>query len=325
MKLATYANGSRDGELLLVSRDLTRATRASGIATRMIDALEAWETLAPRLHALADALESGDLAGAFAFEPERCLAPLPRAPQWLDASAFLEHGRLMDRAFANTPNPDFETIPMVYQGASDDFRGPCDDIGFPDEALQIDCEGEFGVILSEVPMATPEAQALQHVRLLVQINDWSLRALAPREMRTGFGWVQAKPSSSFAPVAITPDELGPLWHEGRVHLRLHVTRGEVELGRADASQMHFPFQRLIAHCARTRRLSPGTVIGSGTVANVERAVGSSCLAEVRVVEWLQEGTPRTPFLSFGERIRMEARTAQGQTPFGAIDNRVVAG
>lgn len=323
MKFATYHDGSRDGQLWVVSRDLARAAPATGIAGSLLAALENWTSVASRLEALSARLNAGDEPFATAFDPRRCLAPLPRAPQWLDASAFLNHGRLMDKAFDNPVNPDFETIPLVYQGASDDFRGPLADVEFPDEALMIDMEGEFGVILGDVVMGTDAATALNAVRLLVQINDWSLRAVGAREMRAGFGFLQAKPSTAFAPVAVTPDELGGAWQDGRADLALHVEINGREVGRATGREMHFSFGEIIAHCARTRRLSAGTIVGSGTVSNSERAAGSSCISEIRVIEMLDEGAARTPFLSFGDRVRMEARTPDGDAPFGVIDQKVV--
>lgn len=323
MKLATYRDGSRDGQLWVVSRDLTLAVPAIGIAPTMIAALEDWDKVSPALLDLSERLNAGAEAFATPFDPARCMAPLPRAPQWLDSSAFLNHGRLMDKAFGNPPIPDFETIPLVYQGASDDLRGPCDDVEFPDDSLMIDMEGEFGIVLGEVPMGNPASDALDRVRLLVQINDWSLRALGPREMRTGFGWVQAKPSTSFAPVAITPDEIGLHWADGRIGLRLHVTINGREVGRATGGEMHFSFADIIAHCARTRRLSAGTIVGSGTVSNVDRAAGSSCISEIRVIELLDAGEQRTPFLTWGDRISMQARLPDGAIPFGTIDQRVI--
>ncbi|HBF28206.1 fumarylacetoacetate hydrolase family protein [Rhizobium sp.] len=323
MKLATYSDGSRDGQLWVVSRDLNRAVSAVGITPTMLQALETWDNVSPRLTALYDRLNAGEEAFAVPFEPQRCLAPLPRAPQWLDASAFLNHGRLIDKAFNNPINPDFETIPLVYQGASDDMRGPLADVEFVDESLSIDMEGEFGVILSNVTMGTSAESAPSHIRLLVQINDWSLRSLAPREMRAGFGWVQAKPSTAFAPVAITPDEIAPFWTDNRVKLPLHVFINDREVGRANGAEMHFSFADVIAYGARTRKLSAGTIIGSGTVSNVDRAAGSSCISEIRVIELLDEGAPKTPFLSFGDRVRMEARLPDGSTPFGIIDQRAV--
>jgi fumarylacetoacetate (FAA) hydrolase len=323
MKFATYHDGTRDGQLWIVSRDLSRAVPATGIAASLIAALEDWDSIAPRLADLSDRLNAGNEPFATAFDPRRCLAPLPRAPQWLDASAFLNHGRLMDKAFDNPVNPDFELIPLVYQGASDDFRGPLADVEFPDDALCIDMEGEFGVVLSNVPMGTSAENADAHIRLLVQINDWSLRAMGPREMRAGFGFLQAKPSTAFAPVAITPDELGDHWANGRAGLTLHVEINGREVGRAHGSEMHFSFGQLIAHCARTRRLSAGTVVGSGTVSNADRAAGSSCIAEIRVIELLDEGAARTPFLTWGDQVRMEARLSDGSAPFGVIDQQVV--
>jgi len=324
MKLATRTDGSRDGALQVVSRDLSRWTPATAIAPSLIAALESWDSVAPALQSLSDDLNTGRLAGS-AFDPAACMAPLPRAPQWLDGSTFLNHGRLMDKAFNNPELPDFTTVPLVYQGASDDFRGPHEPIPFPTEDLFIDMEGEFGIILAEVPMGTPVDRALDHVRLVVQLNDWSLRKLAPYEMKRGFGWIQAKPSCSFAPVAVTPDELGAGWHDGQVQMRLHVAINGTEIGRAHGGAMDFNFARLIAHCATTRRLSAGTVIGSGTVSNDDPAAGSSCLAEVRVLEILRHGEPRTGFLRFGDRVQMQARAPDGSTPFGATDQEVVRG
>ncbi|MDQ1199085.1 fumarylacetoacetate hydrolase family protein [Agrobacterium sp. SORGH_AS 787] len=323
MKLATYKDGSRDGQLWVVSKDLAVAAPAVGVASTMLAAIETWDAVAPRLDALYERLNAREEAFATRFEPERCMAPLPRAPQWLDASAFLKHGRLMDEAFNNPVNPDFETIPLVYQGASDDLRGPLSDVEFPDDSLSIDMEGEFGVIVSDVPMGVSAEGAIPHIRLLVQINDWSLRKLGPREMRAGFGWLQAKPSTAFAPLAITPDEIGPFWENGRVNLPLHVAINGREVGRANGAEMHFSFGDIIAHCARTRKLSAGSIIGSGTVSNANRAAGSSCISEIRVIELLDQGASVTPFLTWQDRVRMEARLPDGSSPFGVIDQRVV--
>lgn len=336
MKFATlpHPDGHLDGRLVLVSRDLQTATDASDIAPSLLHALQHWAALAPALQQRYDALNAGQVRGAFNFAQATVLAPLPRSPQWCDASAFLNHGRLMERAFNTPPIPDFDTIPVMYQGASDDFLGPQADVPLPSEADGIDFEGEFGVVLDEVPMATPPEQALDHVRLLVQINDWSLRALGPREMRSGFGFLQAKPSTSFAPVAITPDELGEHWREGRVHLPLQVQWNGQWFGHANGGEMNFGFHQLIAHAARTRRLSAGTIVGSGTVSNSARDVGSSCIAERRVIEMLDHGAARTGFMRFGDSVRMEARWPGGHAggqagqpgsgPFGVIEQRVVA-
>jgi fumarylacetoacetate (FAA) hydrolase len=323
MKFATLPNGNPDGRLLVVSTDLSRAVDASAIAPSLLCALQHWADVEAPLQALYERLNAGGAADAFAFDPTRCTAPLPRSPQWLDGSAFLNHGRLMERAFNTPPIPDFDTIPVMYQGASDDFLGPCEDVPLPTEADGIDFEGEFGVVVDAVPMgATPE-QALARVRLLVQINDWSLRALGPREMKTGFGFLQAKPSTSFAPVAVTPDELGTAWREGRIQLKLQVERNGERFGDPHGGEMNFGFGELVAHPARTRRLKAGTIVGSGTVSNVDRAAGSACIAERRVIELLDQGEAKTPFMRFGERVRMRALAPDGSAPFGVIDQHVV--
>lgn len=323
MKLASLRCERPDGRLVVVSRDLRRAVDAGHIAPTMLDALERWDAVAPGLERLYAALNGGDAQDAFDFVPSACAAPLPRSFQWCDASAFLNHGRLMERAFNTAPIPDFDTIPVMYQGASDDFLGPHDDVPLPSESLGIDFEGEFGVIVDRVAMGTQAPQALGRVRLLVQINDWSLRALGPREMASGFGFLQAKPSTSFAPVAITPDELGDGWRDGRVQLDLHVAWNEAPFGQPNGGEMNFGFGELVAHAARTRSLGPGTIVGSGTVSNADRAAGSACIAERRVIEVIDHGAPRTAFMRFGDRVRMEARTRDGGSPFGAIDQRVV--
>lgn len=323
MKLATYRDGSPDGRLMVVSRDLRRAVDAGTIAPNLLIALERWDSAAQTLQRLSDMLNADTATGSVDFEPQRCMAPLPRTFQWCDASAFLNHGRLMERAFNTPPIPDFDTVPVMYQGASDDFLGPHDDVPLPDEALGIDFEGEFGVVVGKVPMGATPAQALDAIRLVVQLNDWSLRALGPREMKSGFGFLQAKPSTSFAPVAVTPDELGDAWHDGRVHLDLDVEWNGQTFGHPNGGEMNFGFGDLVAHAARTRRLGAGTIVGSGTVSNADRAVGSACIAERRVIEIIDHGEPRTQFMHFGDRVRMCARGADGGAPFGVIDQRVV--
>ncbi len=326
MRLATLKGEGPDGRLVVVSRDARHALDAGDVAPTLLDAVERWDEVAPRLQELAAALDAGRAAGRFDFDPRRCAAPLPRAPQWCDGSAFLNHGRLMEQAFSRAPPPLVDTVPMMYQGASDDFLGPHDDVPLPSEADGIDFEGEFGVVLGPVAMATPADDALGAVRLLVQINDWSLRALGPHEMATGFGFLQAKPSTSFAPLAVTPDELGDAWRDGRVHLALHVAWNGARCGEPNGREMNFGFGELIAHAARTRRLTAGTIIGSGTVSNVARSAGSACLAERRVIEIIDEGAAQTAFLRFGDRVRMQARFADGREgPFGVIDQRVVPG
>ncbi|TMH03825.1 MAG: fumarylacetoacetate hydrolase family protein [Betaproteobacteria bacterium] len=325
MRLATLRDGSLDGCLVVVSRDLTRAVAASAIAPNLLDALQRWDAVKQRLADLSDALDTDDALGTFAFESARCSAPLPRSPQWLDGSAFLNHGRLMERAFNTPPIPHFDTVPVMYQGASDDFLGPDDDVPLPAEADGIDFEGEFGVICVPVPMgASPEA-ALDCVRLFVQINGWSQRTLGPHEMATGFGFLQAKPSTAFAPVAVTPDELGDAWSDGRVQMRLHVQWNGERFGEPHGGEMNFHFGQLVAHAARTRRLSAGTIVGSGTVSNVGRSAGSACIAERRVIEKIDLGAMRTGFMKFGDRVGMQARFDDGRDgPFGTIDQRVVA-
>jgi len=324
MKFATLKDGSLDGRLVVVSRDLREAVAAPRIAPTLLDALQRWDAVRVPLQDLSDALNAGRADGTFAFDPAACAAPLPRCPQWLDGSAFLNHGRLMEQAFNTPPIPDFDTIPVMYQGASDDFLGPCDEVLLPDEADGIDFEGEFGVVCGGVPMSVSAEAALGCIRLIVQVNDWSLRALGPREMKTGFGFLQAKPSPAFAPVAVTPDELGDAWDGGRVRMPLHVQWNGERFGEPDGGEMNFHFGELIAHAARTRKLSAGTIVGSGTVSNVSRAAGSACIAERRVIEKIDLGEIRTGFMSFGDRVRMQAHFADGREgPFGAIDQRAM--
>lgn len=325
MKLATLADGSRDGRLLIVARDLSRAVDAADIAPTLQVAVEQWSRVEADLRGCYDALNRGEAAGAFDFDPGRVMAPLPRAWQWLDGSCFLSHGELMQRAFHLEPIEGVEHTPLMYQGAGDDFLGPRQDIPLPSEAHGIDFEGEFAVLVDEVPMGCTAEQALAHIRLILQVNDVSLRALAPREMKTGFGFVQAKSSSSFAPVAVTPDELGEAWRDARVHLPLNVEWNGEWFGHPHGGAMHFGFHQLIAHAALTRRLSAGTLIGSGTVSNADRSVGSACIAERRAIEMIAHGAPRTGFMRFGDRVRMEARGLGGEPLFGAIDQRVVQG
>ena len=325
MRFATLKNGTLDGRLVLVASDGRHAVDAAPVAPSLLAALQAWDALEPALRERAAALEAGQLPGIFVLDPAACSAPLPRSPQWLDASAFLNHGRLMERAFNTPPIPHFDTVPVMYQGASDDFLGPQDDVPLPSEADGIDFEGEFGVVCGPVPMGVAPGAALNYVRLVVQINDWSLRALGPHEMKTGFGFLQAKPSTSFAPLAVTPDELGDAWRDGRVHLRLHVESNGQWFGHPHGGEMNFSFGQLIAHAARTRRLTAGTIIGSGTVSNQARDAGSACLAERRVIEILDEGAAKTPFMRYGDTVRMQARWPDGREgPFGVVDQRVVA-
>jgi len=319
MKLATLARGGPDGILAVVSADGTHALVADGVAATLQAAIETWASAERGLRALAERLEAG--TGTTVASTDFA-APLPRAWQWLDGSAFPSHGALMEKAF---DIPPVETdLPLMYQGMSHQFLAPHADVPLPDEAHGIDFEGEFGVITDAVPMGCSPAEALDRIRLIVQINDWSLRALAPAEMKTGFGWIQAKPACSIAPFAVTPDELGEAWRDGRVCLNLAVDWNGKRFGNASGAAMAYGFHELIAHAARTRSLAAGTIIGSGTVSNEDyREIGSSCIAERRGIEIVDTGAPLTPFMRFGDSVRMEARALDGRPLFGAIDQRVV--
>jgi naringenin degradation protein FdeI len=323
VKLGTLNDGTRDGTLVVVSQDLRSALAVPEIARTLQQAIDHWDELAPRLQDVYARLNAGN-AGAFALDVSRLAAPLPRAPQWLDGSAFHSHGDLMEKVFGLQPVVGKLQIPLMYQGASDDLYGPVEDLPFPSEADGIAFEAEVGVIVDRVPMGTPASAALQHVKLLVLINDASLRVLAPREMKTGFGFLQSKPSSSFGPVAVTPDELGESWKDGRVHLPVRVEWNGKLFGEPNAGHMGFGFHDLIAHAARTRRLYAGTIIGSGTISNREyRSVGSACIAERRGIELEDQGKASTPFMKFGDRVRIEMLDGDGHSIFGTIDQEVV--
>ena len=319
MKLATLDNGTPDGRLHLISRDHVRCTPALAAPTLQA-ALEAWDSLAPQLRAEYQAL---NLGGGNRFDPAQALAPLPRAWQWLDGSAYDSHGALMQKVF-NLPPVDTGGKPLMYQGMSHRFIAPKADVPMPSVEDGIDFEGEFGVICDAVPMGTDAATAREHICLVVQINDWSLRRIAPVEMKTGFGWIQAKPACSMAPVAVTPDELGAHWRDARVDLPLRVDWNGVRFGAAEGYAMSAGFDALIAHAAYSRDLVAGTIIGSGTVSNANyREVGSSCIAERRGIEMEDTGAPVTPFMAYGDRVRMEAALPDGTPLFGVIDQRVV--
>jgi fumarylacetoacetate (FAA) hydrolase len=322
MRLATIPNQTPDGQLVLVSADHQRAVSAAPIATSLQHAIENWHEVEPHLRVLSDELETG-AAETLPFDTAQALAPLPRAWQWLDGSAFQSHGDLMSAVF-NTEKLPYDQRPLMYQGMSDRFLSGTEDARFPSEADGIDFEGEFGVIVDRVPMGTPAERAGAHIRLIVLINDWSLRAIAPIEMKTGFGWIQAKPASAIAPIAVTPDELGEHWRRARVCLDLDVHWNGERFGAANGEPMAFGFDQLIAHAARTRDLVAGTVIGSGTVSNENyREIGSSCIAERRGIELLDDGAAKTHFMRFGDRVRMEALLPGGGSVFGAIDQRAV--
>ena len=322
MKLATLDDGTRDGRLVLVSRDHARVLAVPTVAATLQEAMERWTEIEPQLRQLSQALDEDSAGSAQPFDPRAALAPLPRAWQWLDGSAFESHGALMSKVFGMDQPP--RDRPLMYQGISDRFYSGIADIPLPSEADGIDFEGEFGVIVDAVPMGVSAEQALGHIRLIVQINDWSLRAIAPVEMKTGFGWVQAKPPCSAAPVAVTPDELGAAWRDGRVALPLHVSWNGERFGEPNGAAMAFGFHELVTHAARTRPLVAGTIIGSGTVSNENyREVGSACITERRGIEMVDTGAARTTFMRFGDCVRMEATTLDGTPLFGAIDQRVV--
>ncbi|MCA0946643.1 fumarylacetoacetate hydrolase family protein [Salipiger pacificus] len=320
MRFATLADGSPDGRLHLVSRDNARCTPATAVQSLRL-LMEDWNAFAPALEKQYAALNAG---GGVPFDPERALAPLPRAWQWLDGSAYDSHGALMQKVFGLDPNPPGR--PLMYQGMSDRFLAATQDVPLPSEEDGIDFEGEFGVICDHVPMGSTPSEAAARIRLVVQINDWSLRAIAPVEMKTGFGWVQAKPACAVAPVALTPDELGDAWRDARVDLPLRVELNAEPFGNAEGYPMSYGFDQLLAHAARSRDLVAGTVLGSGTVSNENfREVGSSCLAERRAIELLDEGAPRTPYMGFGDRVFMECRGRDHAPLFGAIDQQVIRG
>jgi fumarylacetoacetate (FAA) hydrolase len=325
VKLATLKRGGRDGRLVVVSRDLTRCLPVPGIAVTLQAALDDWDSLGPRLAERAAALEaSPGLAGTIAFNPAECAAPLPRAYHWVDGSAYVNHVELVRKARGAEMPASFWTDPLVYQGGSDDLLGARDDVPFADEAWGIDLEAEIAVITDDVPMGTPGAEAGAHIKLLTLVNDWSLRNLIPAELAKGFGFYQSKPSTSFAPVAVTPEELGDAWRDCKVHLPLVSRINGADFGRPDAGvDMTFSFAQLIAHVTRTRRLRAGAIVGSGTVSNYDRSRGASCLAERRMLEQLEHGSPRTPFLKFGDRVAIQMFDANRQDIFGMLDNRVV--
>ena len=317
MKLASLRVGSRDGRLIVVSCDLMRAVSADSIAPNLQWALDHWAVAEPALIELSRALDVSRAAGIFLFDAAACMAPLPRAAQWLDGSDFPNHGQWVCAALGIPPLAS--SMPLMYQGGSDDLLGGQEDMPLPDEAHDIDIEGEIVAVLDEVPMGVRAAQALSHVRLLMLANDCSLRALQVREMHSGFGMMQAKPSTSFSPVAVTPDELAPWWLEGRLHRRLVVHRN----GKPEGGLMKNGFAVLIEHAARTRRLRASTLIGSGTVSDPDPAAGSAALAEIRALEQHHTGRIDTSYLRFGDRVRMEMFDDNGKSIFGAINHAVV--
>ncbi|MBT1442963.1 fumarylacetoacetate hydrolase family protein [Shewanella sp. JM162201] len=324
MKLATYNNGRRDGQLMLVSRDLTKAVAVPAIAHTLQQLLDAWDLLSPQLTELYDALNAGVLENTVDFDETKCLSPFPRAFQWADGSAYVNHVELVRKARGAEMPETFWTDPLFYQGGSDSFIPPRSNIEMGSEDWGIDFESEIAVVTDDVPMGVSSDNAAKHIKLLMLVNDVSLRNLIPAELAKGFGFFQSKPSSSFSPVAITPDELGDKWQDSKVHLPL-ITHLNGELfGKPNAGvDMTFNFSQLIAHVAKTRPLGAGAIIGSGTISNYDRSAGSSCLAEKRMLEVIADGKASTPFMRFGDRVRIEMLDDAGKSIFGAIDQQVV--
>ena len=325
MKLATYKDGSRDGQLIVVSRDLSTAHYATGIASKLQQVLDDWRFMSPQLHDLYATLNNGKARHAFPFDAAQCMAPLPRAYQWADGSAFMNHVELVRKARnAEMPASGYGD-PLMYQGGSDDFAGPCDDAVVASEAFGIDFEAEVAVITADVAQGATPAQALEGIRLVMLANDVSLRNLIPDDLAKGFGFLQSKPATAFSPVAVTLDELADVWKGGRLHLTLQSTWNGRKVGMCDAGpEMTFHFGQLIAHLCKTRNVRAGSVIGSGTVSNKDRSRGYSCIAEKRAIETIEDGKPKTAFMKFGDRIRIEAKGKDGQSVFGAIDQTIAA-
>jgi len=325
MKLATLRNGTRDGRLVIVSRDLSSAVPAPANLPTLQSALDDWEAAEPALRGLAASLEAEHAKGSAPFDPAQAMSPLPRAFHWVDGSAYVNHVELVRKARGAELPPSFWTDPLVYQGGSDDFLGPTDDVPVPSEDFGIDLEGEVAVVTDDVPMGVTAERAAAHIKLLMLVNDWSLRNLIPAELAKGFGFYQSKPATAFSPCAVTPDELGDAWRSARVHLPLVSHINGAPFGRPEAGvDMTFDFTQLVAHVAKTRRLRAGAIVGSGTVSNYDRSRGSACLAERRMLEQIGCGRPVTPFLHFGDRVRIEMFGSDGQSIFGAIDQKVVA-
>jgi fumarylacetoacetate (FAA) hydrolase len=324
LKLGTLKAGGRDGTLIVVSRDLSRAVRVTDIAATLQAALDDWESASAALQDVAARLEAGPVDGEFAFDPADACSPLPRAYHWVDGSAYVNHVELVRKARGAEMPESFWHDPLVYQGGSDDFLGPTDDIPVPSEEFGIDMEAETAVITGDVPMGTSPEDASKFIRLLMIVNDVSLRNLIPGELAKGFGFYQSKPSTAFSPVAVTPDELGDAYIDGTFKLPLTTHLNGELFGEPDCgTDMTFNFNRLVAHVTRTRRLGAGAIIGSGTISNYDRSKGSSCIAEKRMLETIENGKPGTPFMSFGDTVRIEMLDRDGNSIFGAIDQKVI--
>ena len=336
MKLATLPDGTRDGVLVVVSHDLTRCADAGEIAPTMQHALDHWDNVAPELESIGRRLETGSIS-TLRFRERQAMAPLPRAFQWLDGSAYVNHVALVRQARGVEMPESFWTDPLMYQGGSDGFLGPRDDIKLPDESWGIDMEGEIAGIIGDVPMGASPEVATEAIRLVMLVNDVSLRDLTGPELSKGFGFVQSKPAGSFSPVAVTPDSLGDIWQDGKLHGTLKIDLNDRPFGRVDANvDMTFDFPTLIAHAAKTRALGAGTIIGSGTVSNraedggpgstiSDGGKGYACLAELRMVETIRTGSAATPFLRDGDTVRIEMNGPHGHSVFGAIEQTTVTG
>ena len=333
MKLASLKSTTKDGQLIVVSKDLSRAIKVEHIALTMQQALDDWAAKAPQLEQVYQALCAATLPDSFAFEPQACGSPLPRAYQWADGSAYVNHVELVRQARGAELPESFWTDPLMYQGGSDDFLGPRDNIVFAQDNWGIDFEAEIAIVTGDVPMGTNSANAGSHIQLLMLVNDVSLRGLIPAELAKGFGFFQSKPSSAFSPVAVTPDELGEHWNANKVHLPLISHYNHQLFGKPNAGQdMTFDFAQLISHAAKTRNLGSGTVIGSGTVSNkqgtgwgssiADGGVGYSCIAELRMIETIRDGKPSTEFMKFGDWVKIEMLDNSGHSIFGAIEQQV---
>lgn len=334
MKLATLKSGTRDGKLVVVSRDLTKAVSVEDISKTLQQALDNWEEISPRLAQVYDDLNAGKCDDTISFSESDAESPLPRAYQWADGSAYVNHVELVRKARGAEIPDSFWTDPLMYQGGSDSFIGPHDDIPLASEEWGIDFEAEIAVITDDVPMGVSAQQAAQHIKLLMLVNDVSLRGLIPGELAKGFGFFQSKPSSAFSPVAVTPDELGNAWDGEKLSLPLLSTLNNEAFGKPDAgTDMTFSFPELVSHAAKTRPLGAGAIVGSGTISNKQNTehgsaikdggVGYSCIAEIRMIETINNGKPSTPFMNFGDQIRIEMKDSDGQSIFGAIDQTVV--
>ena len=323
MKLGSLKEGGRDGTLVVVSRDLSRAVRATGIAPTLQRALEDWSNVAPRLNALSESLDAGDADGVFDLDMQVLAAPLPRAYEFVDGSAYLPHVARVRKARGAEVPESFYVDPLMYQGVSAGFYGPRDPVRVVSEDYGIDLEAEIVIVTDDVPMAVTAEQAASHIQLIGLVNDVSLRNLIPNELAKGFGFLQSKPRSALSPVFVTPDELGDAWRDSKLHLPLLTHINGTWFGAPEAGvDMQFDFAQLVAHAAKTRPLSAGTIVGSGTVANEDTSLGASCFAEQRTVETLRDGKPSTPFMAFGDVVRIEVLDAAGHSVFGAIEQRI---